>query len=511
MNKPFDDTGRTSSKPETRREALRALGALGAGALWATATGAGEARTDGTGEAGSDEPAGPPDGWQRQVPVLLEADVVVVGGGAAGVCAAISAARAGARVVLVERWPMLGGLGTMGGVNTWHTSNLKEELGFGLTQEFIEALKRYDGVDRHPRFPHVHGTYSFSPYWLQLVLDEFVRRHKVRTLCYTTLVDAVVRGGSIEGVVVATKRGLRTIRGARFIDASGSGDLGFAAGCPTVVGRPSDSKVQGMTMVTMWDDLDPSRRDEIVRAHREIAELASEKIAAGELPPMGPFSFGLNFQWRWRCSLSAIATGDPLEEEDLTRATMEARANVHRIRTFYREHYPGLEDLRLDFMGSTLGVRESRRVLGQYVFDADDVLERRSFSDAIGHGFWMIDIHDPGGTGHTTWSDRSRHLQPGETYQIPYRMLLARGVDNLLLAGRCASATHQGMAALRIQTHCHLMGQAAGYAAAMSLAQNASVAEVDVGRLQRRLIDGGVHLDRRRVEAADAPAADGPG
>ena len=477
----------------TRRGMLTALGAgsLGAGS--------------GLGEAQSATPEERP--ATKEPPLLFETDVLVVGGGAGGTSAAISAARTGARVALVERWPMLGGLATMGGVNTWHTSNLKEEYGFGLTQELLQRLKTYDGVDRHPKFPRVHGTYSVSPYLLQIVYDDLMREHKIRTLCYTPCVDVIVDQGSIRGIVVGTKSGLRTIRASRFVDASGSGDIGAFAGCPTVVGRESDGKPQGMTLVTMWGNLDESRRDEVVRGHGETAKRMRELIAEGKFPPAGNFWFGQNYEWRWRCSLDAITTGDPLDAEDLTRATMEARAKVPKLLGFFRENHPGLEDLELDFMGGMLGIRESRRVLGRYVFDAPDVLERRSFPDAIGHGFWMIDIHDPEGSGHTTWRDKDIHLQPGETYQIPYRMLVAQGFDNLLLAGRCASATHQGMAALRIQTHCHLMGQAAGFAAGMSLHQGVPPVDVDVAALRKNLTDQGVFIDRERVAKAAAAEA----
>ncbi len=475
----------------TRRRALGAIAGVGAGSL---AVGVGRTAAD----AAESKPKPAP----GQPPLLFETDVLVVGGGAAGTCAAISAARAGARVALVDRWPMLGGLATMGGVNTWHTSNLQEEYGFGLTQELIHRLKAYDGVDRHPSFPRVHGTYSVSPHMLQVVYDDLMREHNIRTLCYTPCVDVIADQGAIRGVIVGTKRGLRTIRAARFVDATGSGDVGHFAGCPTVVGRESDGKVQGMTLVTMWGNLDESRREEVLRNHGKVDQLMRKLIAEGKFPPAGGFYFGLNYQWRWRCSLDAIATGDPLDAEDLTRATMEARAKVPKLLEFFRKNYPGLEELELDFMGGMLGIRESRRVLGRYVFDAPDVLARRSFPDAIGHGFWMVDVHDPEGSGYTTWREKDRHLKPGETYQIPYRMLVARQVDNLLVAGRCASATHQGMAALRIQTHCHLMGQATGFAAAMSLEQSVPPAEIDVPKLQNRLRQSGVLIDTERVARA---------
>jgi hypothetical protein len=162
-------------------------------------------------------------------------------------------------------------------------------------------------------------------------------------------------------------------------------------------------------------------------------------------------------------------------------------------------------------LAAALGVRESRRIRGLYQFTGDDVRQRRSFADAVGHGFWMVDIHDPDGSGKTTWSNKETHPNPGTTYQIPYRILVAADADNLLLAGRCAAATHEGMAGLRVQTHCHVMGQAAGAAAAMSLDAGVRPADLDVAALQKRLIDAGVSIDLDRAESAKKREIGNPG
>ena len=475
----------------TRRSALKGMGLLGAGALAAAAEGAAD-----EGAVPASDPA------MERLPVLLETDVLVVGGGAAGVCAAVSAARAGAKVAIVERWPILGGLSTMAHVCMWHTSDRQREVIFGLTQELVKRLTSYDGIQVLPEFPRRHETYLFHPDWLAIVYDDLVRELKIRTLCYTPCVGAVASGREIRAVVVGTKLGLRQVRAKRFIDASGDGDLGFFAGCRTMVGRESDGKTQGMTLVMGFDGLDPARRKEIVAAHGPMLKRMEELRDRGQLPAFGPHSLGNNFVWRWPHTLIASTAGNPLDGEDLTRATQAARAKAPAFLRFFRENWPGCEKLQLAYAAPALGVRESRRVRGLYQFTAADVVQRQSFPDAVGHGFWMVDIHDPTGSGHTTWYDKSIHPKPGTTYQIPYRMLVAADADNLLIAGRCASATHEGMAGLRVQSHCHVMGQAAGTAAAMSLAAGVRPAEVDVAQLQKRLIDAGVFIDLQRAQQA---------
>ncbi|MBN1350089.1 FAD-dependent oxidoreductase, partial [candidate division KSB1 bacterium] len=198
----------------------------------------------------------------------------------------------------------------------------------------------------------------------------------------------------------------------------------------------------------------------------------------------------------------ACTDGNPLDAEDITRAEMTARAKLPVFLNYFRENAGGCEQLEIDRIACWLGIRESRRVHGLYTFDAPDIIKRRSFPDAIGHGFWMVDIHDPLGTGYTTWQDQSIHPEKGTTYQIPYRILVAADVDNLLIAGRCASATHEGMAGLRVQSHCHMMGQAAGTAAALSLQQGVRPAQLAIPQLQKRLMDAGVLIDLERTKKA---------
>ena len=440
-------------------------------------------------------------------PVYREADVVVVGGGPAGMCASVAAARHGLSVIVLEKWPMLGGQSTMCRVNIWHTSDKEREVIFGLTAELVERLRAYGGIEPYDHFPTHHETYKFNPEWMALVWEDLVRECGITVLCDTPVVEAVVADGKIEAAVVATKLGLRLVRGRLFVDASGSADLAYFAGCPTTVGRETDGRTQGMTLVARFDGHDHSRRDEMVAANRRVMERMAELRDQGKLPSFGPHHVPGELATRLQVSLAACTSGDPLDAEDLTRATMEARAKLPEFLRFFREEFPGCENLRLEWAAPALGVRESRRGKGAYTFTGDDVRERRSFPDAVGHGFWMVDIHDPSGSGNTTWFDKRTHGQAGTTYQIPYRILVAEGAENLFLAGRCASATHEGMAGLRIQSHCHVMGQAVGTAAGIALSAGVSPAEVPVSELQRELVKDGVEIDLNRAATAEKQEA----
>ncbi|NLF07491.1 MAG: FAD-dependent oxidoreductase [Pirellulaceae bacterium] len=483
------------NKSLTRREALQSACLLGACSLGLSADVSVASEKRRTSSA-----------VLSNLPVLFETDVLVVGGGAGGICAAVAAARAGAKTTLIERWPILGGLATMGRVNMWHTSDRKREVIFGLTREMVERLKSYDGIQQLQDFPNKHETYIFSPEWLAIVHDDLVREAKIRTLCYTQCVGAIIADRNIEAAVIATPTGLKQVRAKRFIDASGDGSLGFFAGCRTDVGRKSDGKTQGMSQLMSFEGLDRSHEKEIVEAIGPMRKRMAQLRDEGKLPAFGPHWFVGDFIWRWPGTLLACTSGDSLDGEDLTRAAMEARAKIPEFLRFFREEWPGCEKLDLNRLAPALGVRESRRVRGLYQFTGDDVRELRSFPDAVGQGFWMVDIHDPKGSGKTTWSDKGIHPEPGTTYQIPYRILVAADADNLLLAGRCASATHEGMAGLRVQTHCHVMGQAAGTAAALSLQADVRPADLEVADLQKRLIDAGVSIDLERVNKANNAA-----
>jgi hypothetical protein len=189
--------------------------------------------------------------------------------------------------------------------------------------------------------------------------------------------------------------------------------------------------------------------------------------------------------------------GNPLNEEELTRLSAQGREQVYQYVDLWRKEMPGFENAEVSQMGFGLGVRESRRIRGLKTLDAQMVVKAVKQPDAIGHGFWMIDIHDPKGTGHTTWVDQKADLMPpaGDSYHIPLGMCLNVTLPNLAVAGRCASSTHEAHASVRLQSHCMVMGQGVGTCAALALGAGLDMAQVDVRQLQARLRKDGVYLE----------------
>lgn len=432
----------------------------------------------------------------RKVPVLAEADVVVCGGGPAGIAAACSAARHGVKVILLERWPSVGGMATNALVNIWHTSDRTKQVIYGLVQEAIERGGRF--VHRYPDYPHRYETHWFDPEGMRVVFHQMLQEAKVRCFCGLQAVESLVEDGRIRGVLVDTKRGRRAVLGRVVIDATGDGDVAANAGLPFDFGRPSDGRVQGMTMMYRLIGLDP--RQATPEAAQRVLTRMRQLRQEGKFPPF--FDKAAEHYLRdppaWWVSLNMCpVAGNPLDEEELTRLSVQARRQVYQYVDLWRAEAPGFQKAEVLQMGFSLGIRESRRIRGLKTLDAQMILNAQKQPDALGHGFWMIDIHDPLGSGHTTWADQSPRLMlpPGQSYHIPLGMCLNRKIPNLAVVGRCASATHEGLASVRIQTHCMVMGQGVGTCAALALEAGCELAQVDLRQLQATLRADGVYLE----------------
>ena len=439
---------------------------------------------------------------QQKVPVLAQADVVVCGGGTAGVAAACCAARHGAEVVLLERWPSVGGMATNALVNIWHTSDRTKQVIFGFVQEAVDRGKTF--VHRMGDFPKRPETHWFDPEGMRVVLHDLLDCYRVRTLCNLQAVESIVEDGRIRGVLVDTKTGRKAVLGRIVVDATGDGDVAANAGIPHEFGRAEDGLVQGMTMMFCLCNVDTAA----VRAGRDKAAAVHEAMRslrdAGKFPPFNEHA-ALHYLRTGKnhspYNMAPVA-GNPLDEAELTRLSAEARRQVYRYVDFWKQEMPGFEEAEVEQMGFGLGVRESRRIQGLKTLDGKMVVQAVKQPDALGHGFWMIDIHDPKGSGYTTWSDQEAATMPpvGDSYHIPLGMCLNRHIPNLAVVGRCASSTHEAHASVRLQSHCMVMGQGVGTAAALALQKDTDMAQLDLPHLQSVLRKDGVYL-------TDVPAA----
>lgn len=473
----------------TRRSFIATAAGGGAAALvgGCASTGAGAARDGGGAQIVVS---------QRKIPVLAEADIVVCGGGSSGIAAAYSAARNGAKVILLERWPSLGGMGTNALVNIWHTSDRQKQVIFGVVQEVIERAG--DFMERFADFPKRPETHQFDPEGMRVVYWKMLRGAGVRVICNLTAVESIVEDGRMRAVLVDTKEGRRAVRGKIFIDATGDGDVAANAGAAFDLGRTEDGRVQGMTMMFRLrgvnrSQADREQADRVLRMMQDLrdkGQFPAFMDAAAQSYLRNPRAPGISYNM-------VPAAGNPLDAEELTKLSMEAREHVYQIVELWQHEMPGFESAEVEHMGFSIGVRETRRVRGFKTLTAQNVVKAEKQPDAIGHGFWMIDIHDPKGSGYTTWSEQKSETMPpaGDSYHIPLGICLNPAIANLACVGRCVSATHEALASVRLQTHCMVMGQGIGTCAALALASDTTMAKVDIRSLQTTLRKSGAYIE----------------
>ncbi|MFA7345601.1 MAG: FAD-dependent oxidoreductase [Terrimicrobiaceae bacterium] len=458
----------------------------------------------------------------QEIPVLAEADVVVCGGGSAGVSTAVSAARTGARVILLERWSSVGGMTTNGLVNGWHRSDKEKLVIHGLVEESCSRAEKHGWIWRDRRYPHAHETHWFEPEGMRIVWHRMLEEAKVRVFCHLPCGEPVVEGGRIRAVLVDTKQGRRAVTGRIFIDATGDGDIAAKAGVPFDRGREEDGLGQSCTLIfALWGiDSEGRAKGGGDAAVEKVIARMTELRNRGEFPPFaealsGHFLRNARDGDMWNM---LPVVGDILDEEKLTRMCVRAREQLVSYLELWRREMPGFAEARIARTGSSLGLRESRRIRGRMRLEADMVLEARKQPDALGHGVWMIDIHDPKGSGDTTHGEKTkdgwqsgdrahtakpakRWLKPGTSYHIPYAMCLTNEISNLGVVGRCTSATHEALGSVRVQTHCQVMGQGVGTAAAIAVDRGLDLADVPIRELQHRLKADGVYLEDIPLDA----------
>ncbi len=396
----------------------------------------------------------------------LTADVLVCGGGVAGTAAAVAAARNGADVVLVERYGFLGGNATAGAVaqfNCWQTQAGRRVVA-GLAAEVVARLQRMGAAGPHQTFVMSNGhkmdRIEYSPEVLKLVLDELVIEAGVRPLLHASLLGVSCDGRHIETVYVLTKSGVVAVHPRVLIDATGDIDALKHAGASFLALGDGES-LQPATLMFRFGPIDFDRFDAVEPA--EMAKLAHRGFQEGHLAraalhcARNPFSRDAWF------NIGRLAV-DATDALALAKAEMEGRQQAWRAVRYLKQAVPGCGEGDLVAFGTQVGVRETRRVEGDHVLTAEELLEPRQFDDAVALGAYPIDIHPASGGGLTY-----RTFGDDHAYQIPYRSLIPTAFDNALSAGRGVSATHTALAAIRVMTISMAVGQAAGTAAALAV------------------------------------------
>jgi len=412
---------------------------------------------------------------------ISEYDVVVAGGGTAGVAAAIAAARNGADTLLIEKYGFLGGTMTAGLVNpfmTFHAGN--RQIIKGIFQEIIDHLKDMGGYDEK--------TKAFDNEAMKLVLDQMVKEAGVRLLLHTYVTDVILtKMNKVRGVEIYNKSGRQVVLGKVTVDATGDGDVAVMAGAPYEKGRREDGLTQPMTLNFRVGGVDVER----MPPRDEINKLFEEAKAKGELsiPRENILYFPTTRKSEIHFNTTRIVMVDGTKAEDLTYAETEGRRQMVELMKFLKEKVPGFENAYLLTSAFQVGVRETRRIIGEYILTEEDIVKARKFKDTIAKGSYPIDIHNPKGEGTVI-----KRPPPGESYDIPYRCIVPKKVDNLLVAGRCVSSTHEAQAAIRVIPIVVAIGQAAGTAAALAVRLNIPPRELDVSLLQETLEKQGAVL-----------------
>lgn len=444
-------------------------------------------------------------------------EVIVSGGGVSGAIAAIAAARAGARTLIIEANGFLGGTLTAAGVGpmmTFHAG--KKQAIQGITDELIQRLRRMGKSPGHIE-DATNYTYSVTPF------DAEAMKHELETMLmeaggdilYHTMLASVDTGGSrITSLTLCNKAGLTEITGDVFIDATGDGDVAAWAGVEFAKGRESDGMSQPMTLKMKMRNVDTTAIRDYIRKHPEeftrmnqdlsvmdTAERLSvigfetqfrEAKARGEvtIKREDVLFFETNNPGEVIMNTTRILGCDSTDPWSLSLAEIEGRRQCRELELFLRKYVPGFEEAIVVSTGPSIGVRGSRQIKGQYTLTGEDILTMKKFDDVIAHSGYPIDIHSPDGEGTT-----HGRLEWGGMYGIPYRCLVTEQFDNLIVVGRCLSATFEAQAAVRTTPTVGAIGQAGGTAAALAVKSGKAVKDVDIAELQRKLRAEGAYLE----------------
>ena len=456
--------------------------------------------------------------YSKKIPEAFESDIAVIGGGPAGLCAAVAAAREGARVILIEKNAFCGGMATAGMVApfmTCYDSGGSKMLIRGLFEELVERLIAVGGaihpskVESKTAFTsyidkgHVHVT-PFKAEALKIVADEMLREAGVKILYHTQLVDAETEGDKVTRLIVAMKEGLASVRAKAFIDCTGDGDLAAAAGAAYSVGN-AQGKMQPATMFFTVGGVDTKKVDADIEKNwdnfyrkdgvnyrslhwwvakaKEAGDWTLDRVSIGLFRGVEEDEFSIN--------TSRVMHIDGTKSESLTEGEIEGRKQVREIFAFLKKYVPGFENSRLILSGSTIGIRETRHIEGIRTLTTDSILNCEVPEDSILLAANSVDVHGKYGPK----SNEYITIPEGKCYGIPYGTMIPPAFSNLAVAGRCISADCEAAGAIRVMPPCMGIGQAAGTAAAMALAENVDLRQLNVNRLRKKLTANGVMLE----------------
>lgn len=447
--------------------------------------------------------------FQREIPVRHVVDVFVAGGGPAGVAAAVTAARHGASVFLAEGHACFGGMGTAGLVPSFmQFANGVQFLAGGIGREVFTRLcalggpNVYDDPEQHGIL-YTHGYLGIYAEALKRIYDDLMMESGAQFTLQTQFIGVEKeRDDQVSVAICQAKSGLFAVQAREFIDCTGDGDLAVMAGAPFSQGDETGQTMSG-TLCSLWTGID---WDTVTEHWIAPKSRLAQAFADGIFTVQDPHLLGLA---RTREALAGGNIGhlyhlDGTDERSITRALIAGRASLPEYQRFYREYLRGYEQMELVASAAMLGVRESRRISGEYTLTYNDYLARASFPDEIGRYAYPIDIHPS-----TLMDDTPAEQHPpllyadGESYGIPFRTLLPRGTENVLVAGRCISADRPMQSSTRVMPCCFITGQAAGLATALASRLEVPLRQLPIEQLQECLRQKDVYLTPASASGVD--------
>ena len=426
--------------------------------------------------------------YTKQLKVQGTYDVVVAGSGPAGICAAVAAAREGAKVALVERYGVVGG-----NLTTGYVGPILGMVGPGtMRDELVELL----GVPENDMIGVTGRAHDFEMAKIRLM--QFVNHPNIDVYLQTTVTDVIKEGDTLKGIVATSGEGQFALLGKVTVDATGDGLVSFLAGATTEKGR-EDGLMQPVTLEFTIDGVDESKGvicigdvDDVRLGDERFLDYCKRLSLEGEIPEriaavrLHPTTHSGQRQ----VNTTQVNGIDMTRVDHIFKADLELREQILTLLNFFHKHIPGYENCRVISSGTTTGVRETRRVIGDYIITAEEMAAGCRFEDVIVHrAEFIVDIHNPEGSGQA-----EEHIQYCDPYDLPYRCFTPKGIENLYTAGRCISGTHRAHASYRVMSICMAMGEAVGIAAAMCSQSGCTPRELSVKELQNRLTSKGIEL-----------------
>ena len=451
----------------------------------------------------------------RQTPVRKETDVLVIGGGPAGIMAALAAAEDGLNVMLVDSRSFVGGNMTIGLPILGFLGQKGNQIIQGLPQQLIDRLKAVQASSEHRPCPLHMSLTLVEPEAVKTVALQMLVESKVEILFYTFCAGVVMEDDALKGVIIESKAGREAILAKTIIDCSGDADIAYRAGVPCEYGNEAGG-VQPPTLMFCLGGVDT----EILRTSiaEEPRTYLTDFIPAEYFGQNNQFVLvgmrnlirkaqddGLRLTTERTILITGLRKGEVwvnmtrvngvngTDPGSLTHGEIDGRDQIHDIQKYLIGYVPGFEKAYFLKTAPFLGIRETRRIRGRYTMTRDDIMGCRHFEDAIAVASYPLDIHHPQGGGCTLeWC--------GDCYDIPYRSLIPQRVKNLIVAGRCISTTHEAMSAIRVMAPCMAMGEAAGRAAKMAIREGIQPSDIDVRKLQQELLERGAYLRTEKEE-----------